>query len=128
PPPRPARRHPRRRRPRRSDAATPPGPLCPVLGGGLAWVSPSPSMKEHTMGPNLTRRTVLGGATAATALGLAGCLQNPDEGGGSGGGGSDGGGGSAGGAAGDGVVTILGNFGGVEADGFNAALAAFTEE
>ncbi|WP_422115564.1 ABC transporter substrate-binding protein [Brachybacterium sp. UNK5269] len=80
------------------------------------------------MGPNLTRRTVLGGATAATALGLAGCLQNPDEGGGSGGGGSDGGGGSAGGAAGDGVVTILGNFGGVEADGFNAALAAFTEE
>lgn len=70
-----------------------------------------------------SRRTVIGGAAAATTIGLAGCLSNPadsDD--------SDDGGGSGGGAAGDGVVTILGNFGGVEADGFNAALESFQEE
>lgn len=73
---------------------------------------------------NPTRRAMLGGAAAATAVGLAGCLQNPNEGGG----GDGGGGGSAGGNAGDGTVTILGNFGGVEAEGFNAALKSFSEE
>ena len=76
---------------------------------------------------NPTRRALMGGAAAASALGLASCLQNPDSGGSGGGGGKGSDGGSAGGS-GDGVVTILGNFGGQEADGFNSALAAFTEE
>ncbi|MFC7375254.1 ABC transporter substrate-binding protein [Brachybacterium sp. GCM10030268] len=81
------------------------------------------------MRSHLSRRTVMGGAATATALGLAGCLQNPENSGGSGGSdGGGGGGGSAGGSPGDGVVTILGNFGGVEAEGFNAALKSFTDE
>lgn len=69
-----------------------------------------------------SRRAVMGGAAAATAAGLAGCLSNPA------GSEDDGGGGSGGGTSGDGVVTILGNFGGVEADGFNAALESFQED
>src|SRR5690625_4628218 len=72
---------------------------------------------------HLSRRAVMGGAAAATAAGLAGCLTNPADSSGDGDGG-----GSGGGAAGDGVVTILGNFGGVEADGFNAALESFQED
>src|SRR5699024_4629547 len=72
---------------------------------------------------HLPRRTVMRGAAAATAAGLAGCLTNPADSSGDGDGG-----GSGGGAAGDGVVTILGNFGGVEADGFNAALESFQED
>ncbi|PZO60319.1 MAG: carbohydrate ABC transporter substrate-binding protein [Pseudoxanthomonas suwonensis] len=76
---------------------------------------------------NPTRRALMGGAAAASALGLASCLQNPDSGGSGGGGGNGSDGGSAGGS-GDGVVTILGNFGGQEADGFNAALQAWSEE
>jgi len=61
---------------------------------------------------------------AATALLLAGCLQNPNQGGG-------GAGGAEGSVAdnaepdGDGVVTILGAFGGAEADGFNASIEEF---
>lgn len=69
---------------------------------------------------NPSRRTVMGGAAAASALGLAGCLNNPDD--------SGGGGGAGGGSAGDGVVTILGAFAGAEAEGFTAALEAFEEE
>src|SRR5699024_4593662 len=72
---------------------------------------------------HLSRRAVMGGAAAATAAGLAGCLTTPADSSGDGDGG-----GSGGGAAGDGVVTILGNFGGVEADGFNAALESFQED
>lgn len=70
----------------------------------------------------LRRGLVMTTATAA-ALSLTACLQNPDAGGG---------GGDFGGAAepepGDGVVTILGNFGGQEEQGLLASLAAFEEE
>src|SRR5690625_3890629 len=72
---------------------------------------------------HLSRRAVMGGAAAATAAGLAGCLTNPADSSGDGDGG-----GSGGGAAGDAVVTILGNFGGVEVAGFNAALDSFHED
>lgn len=72
------------------------------------------------------RRLGAAGLSAVVALTLSGCLQDP--------GASGGGGEGVGGFVdnnqddGDGVVTILGAFGGVEADGFNAALAAFEED
>lgn len=69
------------------------------------------------------RRVAVPAVTAAAALTLTGCLQNPDAGGG-----------SAGQAGlgepeeGDGQVTILGAFGGDEEAQFNASLEEFTAE
>ena len=60
---------------------------------------------------------------AAVALTLTGCLQNPDPGGSGGGFG-----GSAEPEPGDGVVTILGAFGGDEERLFNESLVEFSQE
>ena len=75
-----------------------------------------------------SRRTVMtGGAAAAAALGVTGCLQNPEP--------SRGGGGGGGGekyvegqVPGPGTVSVLGAFGGQEEEAFLASLAAFEEE
>jgi len=69
------------------------------------------------------RRATAPALTAAVALTLAGCLQNPEEGAGTGG--FDAG---AEPEEGDGVVTIMGAFGGGEEELFNASLAPFEEE
>jgi len=71
------------------------------------------------------RRMVVGGAVLASCLALSGCLQNPNEVGA--GAGLDGYVDTSN-DDGDGEVTILGAFGGVEAEGFEAALAPFEEE
>jgi alpha-glucoside transport system substrate-binding protein len=75
------------------------------------------------------RRRLLALACTATAgaMLLTGCLQNPNEGGG---GAAGGGGGIADNAEpdGDGVVTILGAFGGQEQEGFEAALDEFEQQ
>lgn len=67
------------------------------------------------------RRLVAVGLGAALALGTTGCLQSDDGGGG-------GGGGASSGESGDGVVTILGAFGGDEKAAFEESLADFEEE
>jgi alpha-glucoside transport system substrate-binding protein len=74
-----------------------------------------------------SRKVVTGVAVAATALLLSGCLQNPNETGG-GAGGGDGIVADNAQPDGDGTVTILGAFGGVEKDNFEASLDAFEEE
>jgi alpha-glucoside transport system substrate-binding protein len=71
------------------------------------------------------RRTVAGGAALAACLVLSGCLQNPNSAGS--GGGLDGYV-DTGADDGDGEVTILGAFGGAEAEGFEAALKEFEDE
>lgn len=73
------------------------------------------------------RRFVVAGGSAVLALTLAGCLQDPDAGGGAGAGGLDGFVDNSNADA-DKVVTILGAFGGAEEDLFNDSLAAFEEE
>jgi len=74
------------------------------------------------------RLLALACTATAGALLLTGCLQNPNQGGG--GAGGEGGGSVADNAEtdGDGVVTILGAFGGQEQAGFEAALAEFVAE
>ncbi|OLT44513.1 sugar ABC transporter substrate-binding protein [Serinicoccus sp. CNJ-927] len=69
------------------------------------------------------RRATVPAVTAAAALTLTGCLQNPEAatGGGFGGVGAEP-------EEGDGVVSILGAFGGDEEEQFNASLAEFEEE
>lgn len=69
-----------------------------------------------------TRRAVMAGGAAAAAVGLSGCLQNPDS--------STAGASGAqrykmGQTKGNGKVTILGAFGGAEQKAFLASLAAF---
>jgi alpha-glucoside transport system substrate-binding protein len=77
------------------------------------------------MGRSTWRRTAATGAVAALALALSGCLQDP---------GSSGGAGGISGSVdnnqddGDGVVTILGAYGGDEKENFEKALAPFEEE
>ena len=68
------------------------------------------------------RRGAAATMTVALGLTLSGCLNNPDESGGGGGFGAD-----AVPDEGDGVVTILGAFGGGEEELFNASLAEFEE-
>ncbi|MEE1618003.1 ABC transporter substrate-binding protein [Brachybacterium sp. J153] len=76
------------------------------------------------MARSLTRRAALAGAAATAAtVGLAGCLQNPDSGGGALG--------TVdrytdGDVPGDGTVTVLGAFGGQEQEAFEASLEEFT--
>ncbi len=69
------------------------------------------------------RRVVAPAVAAAAAVGLAGCLQNPNAGGG----GGEGLGGFVDNSLADGdkVVTVLGAFGGGEEDLFNESLAEF---
>ena len=78
------------------------------------------------MNPRLSRRAVMTGTAATAALGMTGCLQNPDPTGG-----------GAGGAVqrytpgdvpGPGTVTVLGAFGGQERDAFMASLEDFQSE
>ena len=64
---------------------------------------------------------------AVVALAASGCLQNPNPAGGAGGGGL-GGFVDGGTADGDKKVTILGAFGGAEADAFEASLAKFEQD
>lgn len=71
------------------------------------------------------RKAVVTAGALAVVLVTAGCLQNPNSAGA--GGGLDGYV-DTGADDGDGEVTILGAFGGVEAEGFEAALAPFEEE
>ncbi|MDN5766420.1 MAG: extracellular solute-binding protein [Humibacillus sp.] len=72
------------------------------------------------------RALMAGGAVAATAALLSGCLQNPNAGaGGEGGSGAGGGFVSSGSTPNDKKVTILGAFGGDEEKFFNASLAEF---
>ena len=68
------------------------------------------------MNRRLSRRTVLSGVAASAALGMTGCLQNPDPSGGGGGGPVERY--TPGDAPGSGTVTILGAFGGQEQDAF----------
>ncbi|WP_156223309.1 ABC transporter substrate-binding protein [Pseudactinotalea suaedae] len=74
------------------------------------------------------RLLALACTATAGALLLTGCLQNPNQGGG----GAAGGGGDIladnNETDGDGIVTILGAFGGQEQEGFEASLAEFEEE
>ena len=77
------------------------------------------------MNRRLTRRAVVTGAAATAAVGLAGCLQNPQSG--------RGGGLSAerytpGDVPGNGTVTILGAFGGQEQEAFLASLEDFQND
>ncbi|SOC57497.1 ABC transporter substrate-binding protein [Ornithinimicrobium cerasi] len=69
------------------------------------------------------RRVTASAIVAAGALTLTGCLQNPDQSGGAGGFGAD-----TEPAEGDGVVTVLGAFGGQEMEAFEASLTAWEEE
>lgn len=69
-----------------------------------------------------TRVLALGATVTTMAMLTAGCLQSEDGGGG---GGDTGGGGTS---DGDGVVEILGAFGGTEADSFAKETKAFEEE
>lgn len=73
------------------------------------------------------RALMAGGAVAATAALLSGCLQNPSATGGGGAAGVGGGFADGGTTDGDKVVTILGAFGGDEEKNFNASLAAFQQ-
>ena len=78
------------------------------------------------MGRSTWRRTAVTGAVAVLALALTGCLQDPGD--------SGGGAGGISGSVdnnqddGDGVVTILGAYGGDEKENFEKALAPFEEE
>ncbi|WP_114853553.1 ABC transporter substrate-binding protein [Brachybacterium sp. YJGR34] len=72
------------------------------------------------------RRAVLSTAAATAALGMTGCLQNPDPDGGTGGAATERY--TPGDTPGTGTVTILGQFGGQEQEGFEASLAAFEED
>ncbi|HEX6246262.1 MAG TPA: ABC transporter substrate-binding protein [Nocardioidaceae bacterium] len=67
----------------------------------------------------------LGAMVTTTAMLTAGCLSGGDDGGGGGDGGSATGGGTT---DGDGVVEILGAFGGVEQDSFEEEMEAWAEE
>ncbi|GAA4522297.1 ABC transporter substrate-binding protein [Brachybacterium paraconglomeratum] len=71
----------------------------------------------------LSRRMVMAGAATTAALGMTGCLQNPDQSGGSGGVGGEKY--TPGDTPGTGSVTILGAFGGQEQEAFLASLEAF---
>ncbi|AXK46038.1 ABC transporter substrate-binding protein [Brachybacterium saurashtrense] len=73
----------------------------------------------------LRRRTVLSGAAATAALGMTGCLQNPDPGGS---GGTTVERYSEGDTPGTGTVTVLGAFGGQEQEAFLASLEDFQSE
>ncbi|MDO5662342.1 MAG: ABC transporter substrate-binding protein [Brachybacterium sp.] len=72
-----------------------------------------------------SRRTLMAGSAAAAAVGLSGCLQNPDQ---SGGAGATVERYTEGDTPGTGTVTILGAFGGQEQEAFVASLADFQEE
>jgi alpha-glucoside transport system substrate-binding protein len=78
------------------------------------------------MDRRLTRRTVITGAAATAALGMTGCLQNPESGGSGGGGAGERY--TMGDTPGSGTVSILGAFGGQEQDGFLASLEAFQSD
>lgn len=73
-----------------------------------------------------SRRAVMAGTAAAAAVGMTGCLQNPDPSRGGGGGGSEKY--VEGEVPGPGTVSILGAFGGQEEEAFMASLAPFEEE
>ncbi len=78
------------------------------------------------MGRSALRQTAVIGAAAAMALALSGCLQDPNEGG-------EAGAGLEGfvdnaQTDGDGVVSVLGAFGGTEEEAFAASVAGFEEE
>lgn len=75
------------------------------------------------MASSRLRRGLLTTTSVAAALTLTACLQNPDAGAGAGGFGAD-----TEPDEGDGVVTIMGAFGGGEEELFNASLADFEEE
>lgn len=77
------------------------------------------------MNRRLTRRTVMAGTAATAAVGLAGCLQNPDAGSGAG---TSVERYSEGDTPGTGTVNILGAFGGQEQEAFLASLADFQDE
>src|SRR5699024_6430424 len=82
-------------------------------GSGLqcAHVLEVDSRRSELMDRRPTRRTVMtGGAAAAAALGVAGCLQNPDPSRGGGGGGTEKY--TEGEVPGPGSVSVLGAFGG----------------
>lgn len=72
------------------------------------------------------RALALTGTGVAAIVLLTGCLQNPNASGGGAGGGEGGADNSE--VDGDKVVTILGAFGGAEAELFNSSLVAFEEE
>ncbi|MGP5717303.1 ABC transporter substrate-binding protein [Brachybacterium tyrofermentans] len=75
------------------------------------------------MDRRLSRRTIMTGAAATAALGMTGCLQNPDPSGGGGGGGGEKY--TPGDTPGNGSVSILGAFGGQEQEAFMASLEKF---
>lgn len=78
------------------------------------------------MDRRLSRRAAMTGAAAVAAVGMAGCLQNPDQGGGGGGGAGERY--TEGDTPGTGSVSILGAFGGQEQEAFLASLEAFQSD
>lgn len=74
-----------------------------------------------------TRRAVMAGTAATAAVGLTGCLQNPDTSSGSAGGEKYGQQYAAGTTKGNGTVTILGAFGGDEQKAFEDSMAEFSK-
>lgn len=74
----------------------------------------------------VSRRTAMSGVAGTAAIGLTGCLQNPDPRAGGGSGAVDRY--SEGDVAGPGTVSILGAFGGQEQEAFLLALEPFQEE
>ncbi len=75
------------------------------------------------MASSRLRRGLVTTTSVAAALTLTACLQNPNAGAGAGGFNA-----ASEPEEGDGVVTILGNFGGQEEQGFLASIAAFEQE
>lgn len=73
-----------------------------------------------------SRRAVMTGTAAVAAVGMTGCLQNPDPSRGGGGGGTEKY--TEGDVPGPGTVSVLGAFGGQEEEAFMASLASFEEE
>src|SRR5690606_9450073 len=86
-------------------------------------VRPAPRGRSLNVASSRMKRGLVTTTSVAAALTLTACLQNPDAGSGSGGFNAD-----ADPEAGDGVVTVLGAFGGPEEEAFRASLEAFTEE
>src|SRR5699024_8553883 len=100
-----------------------PGPPPPTRPAYSVTRSSPLTHEGVIMNRRLTRRAVMSTAAATAALGMTGCLQNPDPAGG-------GGGGTVekytpGDTPGSGTVTILGAFGGQERDAFLASLEDF---
>src|SRR5690606_29066832 len=98
--------------------------MCRLMRGTIPAVRDAcTGRKEPDVASSRLQRGLVTTTSVAAALTLTACLQNPDAGAGAGGFGAD-----AEPEEGDGVVTILGNFGGQEEQGFIDSIEAFEQE